>query len=228
MLPRMDFSRTRFSVTRPLGSYTKVQTLVSSLIRSRGFQLKSSAAAPYLNVGCGPNVHRDFLNIDHQWRPGVVCWDITGGLPVASGSARGAFLEHCLEHLPLPKGYALLQEIYRTLRPDGIARVVVPDGQLYVETYTRFAQGARFPYQDEDGFLGRYTPMMSVNRVFYVQREELFGHNFIYDFDTLAMLLREAGFREVRRVQFREGADPMLLIDSESRRRESLYVEAVR
>lgn len=224
----MDFSRTRISVKRPLSSYSKVQTLVSSLIRSRRFQVARGASRSYLNVGCGSNVQRDFLNIDHQWRPGVVCWDITGGLPVESGSAKGVFIEHCLEHLPLAKGYALLQEIHRALRPDGIARVVVPDGQLYIETYVRFAEGLRFPYQDEDHFLGHYTPMMSVNRIFYVQREDPFGHNFIYDFETLAMLLRAAGFREVHRVQFQQGMDRTLLIDSESRKLESLYVEAVR
>jgi predicted SAM-dependent methyltransferase len=224
----MDFSRTRISASRPIGSYTKVQALVSTLIRSRSFQIAAAGSHAYLNIGCGSNVREDFLNIDHQWRPGVVCWDVTRRVPAATASARGVFMEHCLEHLPVDRAYALLEEIVRVLRPDGVARIIVPDGRLYLETYMRFGEGARFPYQEEDGFRGCYTPMMSVNRVFYVQRDERFGHNFMYDFDTLAILLRKAGFREVRHVSFREGSEPRLLIDSESRTSESLYVEAVR
>jgi hypothetical protein len=64
---------------------------------------------------------------------------------------------------------------------------------------------------------------MSVNRIF---REH--GHLFIYDFATLAQLLARRGFTAIRREQFRSGRDPQLLIDSEHRAHESLYLEAQR
>ena len=48
----------------------------------------------------------------------------------------------------------------------------------------------------------------------------------MYDFQLLKLLLDRLGFESARKVNFREGRDPILLIDSESRRSESLYVEA--
>jgi len=221
----MDFSRTKITFRRPITSYSKVQAVISRLIRSRKFQLRTTPKSAYMNVGCGPNIHPGFVNVDYQWRPGVVCWDITQGLPAADRSISGAFTEHCLEHLPLPQGYALLGEIRRVLAPGALLRIVVPDGELYLREYAAGAQ-ARFPYEEGDQFMGVRTPMMSVNRIFYVQREQAFGHNFMYDFQTLEKVLRLAGYTDIKRVSFMTGADPKLLIDSESRRVESLYVEA--
>jgi len=48
----------------------------------------------------------------------------------------------------------------------------------------------------------------------------------MYDFQLLKLLLDRLGFESARKVNFREGRDPILLIDSESCRSESLYVEA--
>jgi predicted SAM-dependent methyltransferase len=221
----MTSARPRFSLRRPLGSYVKVQRLVGASIRSRRFQLSNAGRHDYLNIGCGPNVREGFLNIDYAWRPGVVCWDITQGLPLESGSIRGAFTEHCLEHLPLPLGYALLVELRRVLAPGSVARIVVPDAELYLHGYIE--KSAKLPYAENDRFLGLYTPLMSVNRIFYVQRDEAFGHNFMYDYETLALLLKRAGFSATHKRAFGEGADPRLLIDTESRRVESLYLEAI-
>jgi hypothetical protein len=51
----------------------------------------------------------------------------------------------------------------------------------------------------------------------------------MYDYETLSLWLREAGFSSVVRVSFRQGRGPSeLLIDSEKRAFESLYVEATR
>jgi hypothetical protein len=69
---------------------------------------------------------------------------------------------------------------------------------------------------------------MSVNRLFYDQRGLRFGHNFIYDFETLRLLLDAAGFVEIEQHGFGSGRDPVLVVDDELRRVESLYVEAVR
>src|SRR6185369_15151970 len=53
-------------------------------------------------------------------------------------------------------------------------------------------------------------------------------HRTLVDFETLALHLHEAGFTNVQRCDFLEGRDPALLNDQEDRRKESLYVEAVK
>jgi predicted SAM-dependent methyltransferase len=124
---------------------------------------------------------------------------------------------------------ALLKECRRVLAPAGVARIVVPDGELYMRTYVGQLAGEtlrRFPYQENESRHPLWTPMSSVNRVFYQDRESAYGHQVIYDFLLLQTTLRECGFAEVVRREFGLGTDPYLLIDTPDRQVESLYVEA--
>lgn len=221
-----------FSLRRPLTSYAKVQAGIGRLIRNRRFQLGRPQVrdATYLDIGCGPHTHAGIINLDYLWHPGVdVCWDIGTGLPFADGSLRGVFSEHCLEHFPLAEAAKVLCEIRRVLRPDGTARIVVPDGELYLRTYVRQRDGdttQRFPYEEAERVQPGWSPMVSVNRIFYQDRESIFGHRTIFDFALLAQELHAAGFTQVTRRRFGEGSDPRLLIDTPARCCESLYVEA--
>jgi predicted SAM-dependent methyltransferase len=220
------------SLRRPLTSYAKVQTLIGRLIRNRRFQLDRPRVrgGTHLDIGCGLNSHPELINLDYLWHPGVdVCWDITRGLPFADASLRGVFSEHCLEHFPLPTARTLLKEIRRVLAPDGTARIIVPDGELYLRTYVQQLGGDNsrtFPYQKEEQARDLWSPMVSVNRIFYQDRESLFGHRTIFDFQLLALLLREAGFTRVARRDYQAGTDARLLVDTAARQVESLYVEA--
>jgi hypothetical protein len=65
------------------------------------------------------------------------------------------------------------------------------------------------------------TPMMSVNRIF-----QEFTHMFIYDEATMRLVMQQAGFVDIKRSSFMKGRDPKLLLDSEVRAVESLYMEA--
>ncbi len=203
---------------RAISSYGRVRRCIGLVLRNRAW-LQRPPRCDYLNVGCGPNVRPGFVNLDSEWVPGIdLCWDATTRLPFADGALSGIFSEHFLEHLPFEAADGVLREMRRVLRPGGVLRLVVPDGELYLKNY---ASGAPIPYAEEDPRDGLYSPMMSVNRIFRSH-----GHRFIYDFDTLSQLLQRQGFGEVRRERFMQGRDPHLLIDMEWRAVESLYVEA--
>jgi predicted SAM-dependent methyltransferase len=211
----------RLSFDRPLTSYTRVQTAYARAIRGRRFHISRGAlrGKGYLNIGCGPYPAPGFINLDYSWSPGIdICWDITRGLPLDDASLRGVFTEHCVEHIPFEACRLVLRECARVLGPGGTLRIAVPDAELYLDLYQRAKAGEEvsFPYQRA----GDVTPLVSVNRVF---RDH--GHLFAYDEQTLGALLREVGFVDVRRVGFREGRDPTLLIDRDERRVESLYME---
>ncbi|MBN8704487.1 MAG: methyltransferase domain-containing protein [Bacteroidetes bacterium] len=219
----MDFSKTNFSFRRSIFDYAKVQYLISGLRRNSKFQLTDFGGTEYLNVGCGANIYKHFLNLDWQWRPGVnLCWDLLKGIPLKENSFIGIFTEHCLEHLPFTKIPYIFSEFYRILKPGGRIRIVVPDGQLYMEIYNNRLNGGeqKFPYEDN---FNNKTPAMYVNEVF---RDH--GHLFCYDFQTMKLLLESAGFHTVIKSSFNNSMDKMLHYDSESRKGESLYLEALK
>ena len=221
-----------FSFQRSLTSYAKVQAALGHVIRNRAYQLRrpSVRQCVYLDVGCGPNTHEGFINLDYQWHPKIdVCWDLARGLPFRDGSMQGIFSEHCLEHFPFPAGRRLLAEFRRVLAPAGTLRLVVPDAGIYLRTYARQVAGdltAAFPYQAQEAKDPLWSPVVSVNRVFYQDRESPFGHRTMYDFQLLRQVLVAAGFGTVVQREFGQGSDSRLLIDTPSRRVESLYVEA--
>jgi predicted SAM-dependent methyltransferase len=179
----------------------------------------------YLDVGCGPNIHEYFINLDYWWQPSIdICWDVTKGIPLRDESVKGIFTEHCLEHLPFEAVDFLLSEFWRVLKPAGSVRIVVPDGELYLTRYSEIIRGYssdQLPYADNDNYQGLYSPIMSVNRIF-----RNYGHLFIYDFDIFRLLLEKNRFIEIRKETYKYGRDPQLLIDTESHAVESLYLEA--
>ncbi len=168
----------------------------------------------YLNLGCGPNIEKEFCNLDHEWRTGVdVCCDATKGLPFPDAYVSGIFSEHMIEHVSFKDALFVFCECRRILRQGGVMRIVVPDGELYLTEYAKYRAGIPYamPLTEEDEkFFPFGTPMISVNRIF---RE--YGHQFMWDFETLRTALLKSGFAAVERRVFGEGADP-----------ESLYLEA--
>lgn len=215
----------RLSLKRPLWDYSKIQNLYASLARGKRFQMRrlDVAAKPYLNAGCGPNLRRDFINLDYGWRPGLdLCWDLTKRLPFTDNSLNGVYIEHCLEHVSRSSCLAALREFNRILKPGGTIRVVVPDAELYIDLYIQYRNGEKpiFPYVEEPPSAD-WTPIDSVNRIF---RDH--GHQYAYDSITLGLLMRQAGFSDIQKVSYGVGRSDKLLIDSPSRAIESLYMEA--
>jgi predicted SAM-dependent methyltransferase len=218
--PNSIVSLIKFRLHRPFTDYHKVQVAIGSVIRNRHLFQRRAGRGAYLDIGCGPNFHPGFYHIDYAWRPGLnLCWDITKGLPFVTDSIGGIFTEHCVEHIPFPAFVQLAAEFYRLLMAGRRVRIIVPDGELYIR---RYFQGRPMPYEAEDKMECRiYTPIMSVNRIFYNH-----GHRFIYDFQTMRAVLAAVGFKDVENRRIGEGKDRRLLVDSVGREQESLYVEA--
>jgi len=219
---------------RKIGSYAKVQHWVGKLIRNNPWQVRRAqrSGKEYLDLGCGPNIHGHVINLDYLWRPGVdICWDVSRGIPLASCSMKGVFSEHCLEHFSLSSGIALLREAFRVLSPGGTIRVIVPDAGMYLDTYSARKCGdisPAFPFEAKESFEGAFLPLLSVNRIFYQDRDSMAGHRAMYDEQLLGMLLQKAGFVDVERKAFMKGSVEALLLDTASRECESLYMEARR
>jgi predicted SAM-dependent methyltransferase len=178
--------------------------------------------ARFLNLGAGKHGVRsaDWLNVDGLDKRADVLWDVTRPLPFRDARFEGVFTEHLLEHLSAREAPKFLRECWRVLQPGAILRVVVPDGELYLRNY----------FQDRTWMLERRkgsfrTPMEVINEA----ARQTYEHQYLYDYETLALWLQEAGFSSVWQCEFRQGQGPSeLLIDRSERVFESLYVEARR
>lgn len=222
-----------FSFQRRWDSYATVQSWVGHWQRNRRAQLTRARVRTlrHADLGCGLNRHDALLNVDWRWTPGLdLCWDIRRGLPFGDGAMLGLYTEHCLEHFDLDTVVNLLAETRRVLARSGTLRIAVPDAELYLRRYVQHLNGVSaepFPFEDTERRDPRWVPLSSVNRVFYQDRHAPAGHRTMFDFELLRRLLEQAGFTAIVRAGFRTGRDPVLLVDSDARRSESLYVEAV-
>jgi len=169
------------------------------------------------HLGSGGTPKSGWVNVDLVGDPVDLAWNCERRLPFSDATVDALFHEHLLEHLPLKGGLDLSIECYRLLKPGGILRVGVPDVarllRSWLDQSDEFVQSVR---------PGRPTPFLAVQEVFYCC-----GHRTLYDFETLALLCRAAGFEVIEQRDF---GDSRLspCPDSEHRRSETLYVEAVK
>jgi len=146
-------------------------------------------------------------------------------IPCASGSVSALYSSHMIEHLDRAEARAFLAQARRVLRPGGVLRLAAPDLARLVRGYV--AAG------DADDFVARSH--MGLDRPAGLRaraRWALAGprhHLWMYDGDSLAKLVRAAGFADV--LVAPPGStritDPGKL-DLAERAEESVYVEALR
>lgn len=174
-----------------------------------------------LHWGCGPRRLEGWVNLD-GWSSEATDYvhDLRTKLPFADGSVTRIFTEHVLEHLEFDVAQEVLKDFFRVLKPTGRIRIIVPDLEKCC---------VAFMNRDRDWFSKvdavRPTAGDGFNQIFYSH-----FHRYIYDFETLAFALRNAGFSTVTLSSHQQSSDVHLNLDNDSEARQlvSLYVEAVR
>lgn len=188
------------------------------LERKKAASLAAAGGPLRLHLGCSDVYLAGWLNVDmadprHHLD---LCWDLRRGIPFPDGQAEAVFAEHLFEHIGLDGGLGLMRECRRVLAPGGVLRITVPDLERYVRSYL-----GEDPLLDECR-AGRPTRAMAFEEIFFHH-----GHRAMYDYETMALMLRSIGFDSVERSAFGEGRlSPVP--DGANRRPETLYVEAVR
>lgn len=218
----------KISFKRSLNNYSKVRFFYSNIIRNRLIQkqINNFNHKDYLNVGCGSNINSKFINLDYNWLPGIdLCWDLTKGIPINNNSLLGIYTEHCLEHISFEETKQALYNFFYLLKPGGTLRVIVPDAEIYLDAYqqTKGNNNTSFPYGLSAHNIPKneVTPMIVVNSIFRGHE-----HQFAYDYLTLENMFKKQGFIKIQKESFCHGRDKQLLIDSQHRACESLYIEA--
>jgi predicted SAM-dependent methyltransferase len=175
-----------------------------------------------VNIGCGPNALPGWINLDAARGEKIdVVWDLRRGLPFPSESCAAIFGEHVIEHLAREDAEQLVRECHRALQSGGVLRLSTPDAGRFLRSYSDDGSFLRHPrfVQEAETLMDRVNMMM----------REYGQHLWVYDAESLILLLRKAGFSTATEQQFEVSAHPRMRgIDSAERAFESLYVEAIK
>lgn len=149
-------------------------------------------AVEKLHIGSGPLVREGWTNVDLERHPGVeYVLDVRDGLPFRDVGY--IYAEHFLEHLSYDEGQRFLKECRQALRDDGVLRLSTPN--LEWVWATQYRRSSADPIRD----------CFAINKSF-----RGWGHQFLYNLETLMAALRVAGFAEVRACAYGESLDPAL------------------
>jgi predicted SAM-dependent methyltransferase len=160
---------------------------------------------------------------------GVIYANVVNRIPANDESVDFVYSSHMIEHLSRWEGMRFVRNCRRVLRDGGVIRLATPDLRLmardYLNASSPFNRDAPTP---ADAFCVEYraysTPQ--VNLVQRIIRKQLGGdsHQWLYDQDSIAKLLREAGFNEISACSYQNGLTPDLV--SVEHRERGLFVEA--
>lgn len=155
--------------------------------------------AKKLHLGSGSISLAGWINIDLETPEADLLLDLREPLPFDAESVSHIFSEHVIEHVEYDDGLRLLRECRRVLRPDGVIRVTTPDLAWLVESYLSGVT---------DGWGELWQPGSPARMI--NQGMRYWGHCFIYDRAELLRIFHEAGFGDVRFVEWRKSEDPVL------------------
>jgi predicted SAM-dependent methyltransferase len=172
-----------------------------------------------LQFGCGSFPAEGWLNSNLTPGPGVdICCDIRDGLPIPSGSIRYIASMHALVELPYLDVVPALRELHRVLEPGGVLRLGLPDLDRAIDAY-RTGDRGYFSIPDDE--------IASVDGKFVVQMTWYGTNLMMFTFEVARELLARAGFRDVRRAEYRRTTSPFPdIVHLDNRPKESFFVEA--
>jgi predicted SAM-dependent methyltransferase len=208
-------NHTVFSATNAYRAWLRVRTMTVTAYRSR---IKDpgptrvyfkSHPVPKLQIGAGGNDPDGWLNTDIEPLGKEVLLDATGRFPFPDGSFQYVFSEHVIEHVSWESGIAMLKECYRVMAPGAKIRTITPN-------LTKFVQLLGGPADpDAQRFIGAKLrlhrwPMTPVPGAYiFNQQVRDWGHQFLYDPQTLRKSLELAGFKQITEHRVAEKTDPV-------------------
>ena len=193
-----------------------------------------------LEIGAGPNGKPGWLATDlHAGVAAngtrIVALDATKRFSIPDDCFDFIFIEHMIEHIGFDHGLNMLSECHRILKPNGVLRVVTPSLGFLLKVISSDRSALEARYREWAITNCEVYPPAVTNAFFLNNFVRAWGHNFIYDHETLRLALTLAGFREAVTCDLNVSAHaPLRNIENERRmppgflNLESMVFEAVK
>ena len=135
---------------------------------------------------------------------------MTARFPFDDDSLDYIFSEHSIEHVDYESGQNMSHECFRVLKPSGRVRIATPDLEVLLALYRHEKTADQNHYLEWAG--ARFLPEISGCKDVFVINSffRSWGHQFLYDKETLHYTLSQAGFRDLRTYRAGESDNPAL------------------
>jgi predicted SAM-dependent methyltransferase len=152
----------------------------------------------------------------------------------ADNSVDIVYASHLFEHLSLKSADLFLKESYRSLKPGGVIRIVVPDLYKICKKYIRDYEGGK---ENASEFImwainmhreGQYRDAGFFRKIFLEWQGYPHQHKFMYDEKSLSQKFKEAGFIDILSLEYGKSVYISAIADVEGKEESylSVYLEA--
>lgn len=151
-----------------------------------------------LHIGSGTYHEAGWLNSDLEpSSPRDIVLDATRRYPFPTGSFDVIYSEHMIEHVPYPAGRRMLAECLRVLKPGGTLRLATPRLGFLLDLFNPELTATQQAYIR--WATATFAPTAPTPRAAFVFNNfvRAWGHQFIYDEETLMEAVSETGFERV-------------------------------
>jgi predicted SAM-dependent methyltransferase len=163
-----------------------------------------------LQVGAGGMSLKGWLNTDIEPRPGEVFLDAGAVFPFPDNTFKYIYGEQVIEHLTYEQAQVFVRESFRVLVPGGRIRLATPDLLLLIALFNAEKtplQKKLLDFQVQANNLPS-TPLPET--AWFNRINHAWGHQFLYDPQSLKATLEAAGFKSVTQVKLGESDAPDL------------------
>lgn len=159
------------------------------------------------------------------WPKNVKRRDLTKPLPQKDKTVEAIYSSHMFEHVYLTEARALAKEAFRVMKPGGILRLALPDGELWarqlIESNGDAEAGAHYNER-----LGSYPVVRPKGRRLFTFMMGGSAHKWQPTRGLVREMLEDAGFTGFRELEYQKGDLPQ--VTEVEVRPESMFFEAVR
>src|SRR5262249_33899517 len=164
-----------------------------------------------LQLGTSNSLIEGWLNTDLlPTSSGVVYLDATKRFPFKDNTFDYVYSEHMIEHIEYDAALFMLGECFRVLRPGGRIGISAPDLIVLFGLLSSEKTASKTFYVD--WMTRKFLPnVTSCKEVFLINNAfRAWGHQFLYDRETMEMTMKKVGFENIRYYSPRASDDETL------------------